>query len=89
MRVIVLPLIEPNDYAEFQRILNHALPNTCDEWGDLHMKEAADILGERNEYREVKVYPVEFARFCTMRRTSPSLKLLYEFAMLKASSRHE
>lgn len=51
--------------------------------------EAADILGEGNEYREVQVYPVEFARFCTTRRTSPSLRLLYEFAMSKASSQDE
>ena len=82
--MIFLPVIDPNDYDEFQRILNNALPETCDEWGDLHAKETANILGEGNEYCEVQVYPVEFARFCTTRRTSPSLKLLYEFAMEKA-----
>ena len=84
--MIFLPLINPDDYDAFQRILNNALPYTYDEWGDLHVKEAADILGEGNEYREVQVYPVEFARYCTTRRTSPSLRLLYEFAMSKASS---
>jgi len=87
--MIFLPVIDPSDYDAFQRILNNALPYTYDEWGDLHVKEAADILGEGEEYREVQVYPVEFARFCTTRRTSPSLRLLYEFAMSKAPSRHE
>jgi len=87
--MIFLPVIDPSDYDAFQRILNNALPYTYDEWGDLHVKEAADILGEGEEYREVSVYPVEFARFCTTRRTSPNLKLLYEFAMSKASSQQE
>jgi hypothetical protein len=87
--MIFLPLINPDDYDAFQRILNNALPYTYDEWGDLHVKEAADILGEGNEYCEVQVRPVEFARYCTTRRTSPSLRLLYEFAMSKASSRQE
>ena len=87
--MIFLPLINPDDYDAFQRILNNALPYTYDEWGDLHVKEAADILGEGREYCEVQVDPVEFARFCTTRRTSPNLKLLYEFAMSKASSRQE
>jgi hypothetical protein len=87
--VIFLPLINPSDYDAFQRILNNALPYTYDEWGDLHVKEAADILGEGEEYREVQVDPVEFARYCTTRRTSPSLRLLYEFTMEKASSSHE
>ena len=81
--MILLPVIDLSDYDAFQRILNNALPGTYDEWGDLHVKEAADILGEGEEYREVSVYPVEFARFCTTRRTSPNLKLLYEFAMFK------
>jgi hypothetical protein len=89
MHVIFLPLINPDDFDEFQRILNNALPDTYDEWGDLHVKEAADILGEGNEYCEVQVYPVEFARYCTKRRTSPNLRLLYEFATSKASSQHE
>jgi hypothetical protein len=87
--VIFLPLIDPNDYDAFQRILNHALPDTYDEWGEVHVRQAADILGEGNEYREVQVYPVEFARYCTTRRTSPSIRLLYEFAMSKASWQHE
>jgi len=89
MGVIFLPLINPDEYDAFQRILNNALPDTYDEWGALHVKEAADILGEGNEYCEVQVSPVEFARFCTTRRTSPNLKLLYEFAMGKASSQHK
>ena len=54
---IILPLIDPNDYDEFQRILNNALPDTCDEWGDLHAKETADILGEGNEYRGSTSHP--------------------------------
>jgi hypothetical protein len=87
--MIFLPVIDPDDYDEFQRILNNALPDMYDEWGDLHVKEAADILGEGEEYREVQVHPVEFARYCTVRRTSPSLRLLYEFTMSKASSQQE
>ena len=58
MRVIFLPLINPDDNVGFQRILNNGLPNTYDEWGDLYVREAADILGEGNEYCEVKVSPV-------------------------------
>ena len=65
------------------------LPYTYHEWGDLHVKEAADIVGEGEEYREVQVDPVEFARYCTTRRTSPNLRLLYEFAESKASSQRE
>jgi len=84
-----IPVIDTSDYDAFQRILNNALPDTYDEWGEVHVKEAADILGQGNEYCEVQVYPVEFARYCTTRRTSPSIRLLYEFAMAKASSQHE
>ena len=84
-----IPVIDTSDYDAFQRILNNSLPDTYDEWGEVHVKEAADILGQGNEYCEVQVYPVEFARYCTTRRTSPTIRLLYEFAMEKASSQRE
>jgi hypothetical protein len=50
------------------------------------IKEAAEILGRGDEYREITVHPNEFARFCTVRRTSPTFKLLYEFVEEASSS---
>jgi len=50
--MIFLPLISPSGFDAFQRILNDALPDTHEEWGDLHVREAADILGEGNEHSD-------------------------------------
>lgn len=83
METIYLPLINPGDYDAFRDLMKGYLPNTYDEWGDLHVKRATDILGRGDRYVEVKVYPDEFTDYCRANGHVPNPIILDRYAVEK------
>ena len=43
MTIYCLPLISPGDYETFRRLLNNDLPDTYNEWSNLHLKKLSDV----------------------------------------------
>jgi hypothetical protein len=88
MEVVYLPFISSRDYDAFRRILHSDLPNTYDEWFQLHTKERADRGRVGHPIREIKVNPNEFSRFLNARGMTANLKTLEDFTIEKASGKH-
>ena len=59
----ILAVIDQNDYESFRRILGGNLPDTYDEWFKFHSQEIADHLRLMHSFREIQVYPDEFADY--------------------------
>ena len=84
MAHLYIAYIPPQHYDAFQRILQGNLPNTYDEWSEVHMRKAADILDAGDIYREVQIDPDEFAGACGSDGVDRTLQGLDRFAGLKA-----
>jgi hypothetical protein len=87
MEIIYLPFISPHNYEAFRRILHSDLPNTYDEWFQLHANERADRGRVGLSIREIKVNPNEFSRFLNARGMAASPKALGAFTIEKASGK--
>jgi hypothetical protein len=79
MTIYCLPLISPGDYETFRRLLNNDLPDTYNEWSNLHLKKLSDVRRQGEVCQEIKVQPDEFARFAAASRYTPNYDLLRHY----------
>jgi len=83
----VVALIASEDYESFRRILHAHLPNTYDEWFQLHSKELANHERFLRPFREIQIYPDEFIDYLRPFGREANLVSMRNFAIEK-SARH-
>ena len=81
----ILAVIDQNDYGSFRHILGGHLPDTYDEWFKLHSQEVADHLRLMHPFREIQVYPDEFADYLRPFGRVADVVSLRNFAIEKAT----
>lgn len=59
-----IPLIAPENYDAFRRILHDNIPNSYDVWLDLRAKERTVLIGQGFDVVGVEIEPNEFTRYC-------------------------
>lgn len=80
-----LPLIHAVQYDAFRSLLGDDLPNTYDEWLQLHANEKRERSMVGFDVREIQVDPHEFARYCGARGIAADGLRLLHFAAEKGS----
>jgi hypothetical protein len=87
MGTVYIPVIQPQDYAAFRRLLSGYLPDTVDEW-DRILSEKGLAAGHHGDLvQSVTVDPAEFARYLHGARTARNLGALYRFANEKSAGK--
>jgi hypothetical protein len=81
MGKIYIPVIAPEDFDAFKKLLGPQLSMSYDEWIKLsYTMWHPDHLEEDETIVDVKVYPDEFARYLKATRSAEDLKSLLPFA---------
>jgi hypothetical protein len=78
-----LPLIASHDYEAFRRILDTDLPNTYNEWLQVHTDHRSDLERKGVIVGEIEVYPDEFARFVRDHGNVANITVLRNFVIEK------
>ena len=81
MNEIPFPIISAEEYDAFFRLTNGNLPDTHNEWLNIHTKRQLERKKQGAEVVNVEVHPNEFAAFCKAHNVAPSLKSLGDFAL--------
>jgi hypothetical protein len=84
MDEVFLPIIRLKDYDAFWRLTNGDMPDTYEEWLDLHKQSKTERRQRGGVVIDVEVYPNEFAGFCTERHIDPDAKSLGDYALEEA-----
>ena len=80
-----LPFFNPDDYPAFRRMIGSDLPDTYDEWLQLHTKEKRELSNVGHSIRVIKIYPDDFARFLSARGQRANFSTLRAFTSEKAA----
>jgi hypothetical protein len=78
-----LPIIRRHDYDTFRSLDGFDLPDTYDEWFNLHTNEKRERNQAGFDVVEVEVNPSEFARFCRARGGRAQGQRLLDFTIEK------
>jgi hypothetical protein len=83
MDVEVFPLILPNDYAAFRRLVGSDIPDTYDEWFNLQRKEIREFVQAGRATKTIEVHSNEFSRFLRERGANANIVSLRNFTIEK------
>jgi len=83
--VLVLPIIDRDDYEPFRAFLDRDLPPTYDEWLKLHRKEILEHRQRGGIVREIEVNSGEFAAHTGPGEHRRDLKGLHDYVIAKAA----
>jgi hypothetical protein len=81
----VIPVIPPEHYAAFQKLVA-GLPATYDVWIGKHVEELQDAMRQGEQLLEVVVYPDAFGEFLRAQGSGGSPTTLQAFAVEKAAA---
>ena len=83
MDVAILPLISPNNYVAFRRLLGSDIPNTYNEWLKLQTKEIRGFVRAGLVTKTIGVNSDEFSRFLRARGAKANIVSLRNFTIDK------
>jgi hypothetical protein len=83
--IIHLPLICPEDYDAFRAILKGNLPDTYEEWEQVHFQQITDCYRQGLAHSQVLITPAEFSTYCRMNGYAPKALHLRRLAREKAA----
>jgi len=84
METIHLPLISSTHYDAFRALFKGGLPDTYDEWNNLHMQHITDCIRQGLAYDEISIILEEFVAYCRASGSLPKPIVLRRFAREKA-----
>lgn len=87
MGTVHIPVIQPQDYSAFCRLLYGHLPDTVDDWGRLMKERGVHATHHGDAVQNVAVDPAEFARYLHGVRGGRNLNCLYRFAGEKSAGK--
>lgn len=64
MAIFALPWIEPENYEAFRRLMGTRIPDTYNEWLQLHTQQSTNYVARGHKVQTHEVRPDDFAEFC-------------------------
>jgi hypothetical protein len=87
MGTVYIPVIQPQDYAAFRRLLYGHLPDTAHEWDKILAERRLTAGHHGDVVQNVAVDAAEFARYLHGVRSAHNLSALYHFANEKSAGK--